>query len=262
MFRSRTATFVITAVASTALLVPHPIAAQGALSPGRIAAARSAPPAGPPAPRLELAVRRAVEPEGVAREVGIWVGALGVALASSAVGDPPPLDCRPCDRNAVPFFDRWAITGTHQALDELSNGTLLAVAGVAWATTLPREGGLSRFGASVESAAIAVATTQLLKNAVGRARPYTYVEGDPTPIGVDAKQSWPSGHATTAFALATSFWLNSPERHRTTSRLLVGGAAVFTAILRVAAGQHFPTDVVAGAAIGIGSALTVQAIRF
>src|SRR5207249_5722685 len=63
----------------------------------------------------------------------------------------------------------------------------------------------------------------------------------------------PSGHASVAFAAATTYWVLArrerlPHRTRNTIFLYAGAAGV--AALRVAAGKHFPTDVLAGAALG------------
>jgi len=74
--------------------------------------------------------------------------------------------------------------------------------------------------------------------------------GDP-----DNQRSFPSSHTTVAFAAATAYVVVSGRehlRHRTRTALLLYGGALATGVLRVEAGQHFPTDVVAGAALGSG----------
>ena len=63
--------------------------------------------------------------------------------------------------------------------------------------------------------------------------------------------SFPSAHATTAFAGATALWLLAGRRH---GRVLFGIAAL-AAAARVALGRHYPTDVLAGAALGAGITL-------
>lgn len=63
--------------------------------------------------------------------------------------------------------------------------------------------------------------------------------------------SFPSAHATTAFAGATALWLLAGRRH---GRVLFGLAAL-AAAARVALGRHYPTDVLAGAALGAGVTL-------
>lgn len=61
--------------------------------------------------------------------------------------------------------------------------------------------------------------------------------------------SFPSGHATLFFALATSIYLYDKR---------VGGiffvCASIIALSRVVAGVHYPIDIIAGAVIGVGAA--------
>jgi membrane-associated phospholipid phosphatase len=80
---------------------------------------------------------------------------------------------------------------------------------------------------------------------------------------LDAQRSWPSAHAAVAAALATSYWLAPRERAAPAwRRWAVVGTVVTVGALRVAAGRHFPSDVVGGAALGVVSAVTVRVIRF
>jgi undecaprenyl-diphosphatase len=65
-----------------------------------------------------------------------------------------------------------------------------------------------------------------------------------------ADPGFPSDHATGAFAVAMAIWLRN--RRWGTVALL---AAALLSVGRVAIGVHFPSDVVAGAALGIGAAL-------
>jgi undecaprenyl-diphosphatase len=58
--------------------------------------------------------------------------------------------------------------------------------------------------------------------------------------------SFPSGHATTAAALMTALWFLWPR-----PLWLYVVAAALVAASRVITGQHFLSDVVAGAAIGV-----------
>lgn len=100
-------------------------------------------------------------------------------------------------------------------------------------------------------AAIAVSgiTTNLLKVSIGRARPKLWDQEaiyglSPLTFDYD-RQSFPSGHATTMFALATALGLLIP-RFRIPLYAL---AAVFS-LTRVAVNAHFPSDIVAGAVVG------------
>jgi membrane-associated phospholipid phosphatase len=99
--------------------------------------------------------------------------------------------------------------------------------------------------------------TNLAKLAVRRPRPYAYDPATPekTRRGAEASLSFYSGHASTAFTMATAYGLIYQARHpESPSRFAVwaGGylLASGVALCRVAAGKHFWTDVLAGAAAG------------
>jgi lipid A 4'-phosphatase len=101
-------------------------------------------------------------------------------------------------------------------------------------------------------AAIAVSglVVDLLKVAVGRSRPkLLFAAGDYnfSWLGWRADHwSFPSGHAATAAALMTALWCLWPRP----LWLYVAGAALI-AIARVVTGQHYLSDVVAGAVIAV-----------
>ncbi len=90
----------------------------------------------------------------------------------------------------------------------------------------------------------------LLKIIVGRTRPkLMFADGtyDFTWFGLRADHwSFPSGHAATAAALATALWCLWPRP----LWFYVAGAGL-VAVSRVVTGQHYLSDVVAGAAIGV-----------
>ena len=93
----------------------------------------------------------------------------------------------------------------------------------------------------------------LLKIVIGRTRPkLLFADGtyDFTWFGLRADHwSFPSGHATTAAALMTALWCLWPR-----PLWLYVAAAALVAASRVITGQHFLSDVIAGAAIGIATA--------
>ena len=103
----------------------------------------------------------------------------------------------------------------------------------------------------------AVLCGELLKYIIGRSRPF--VGGDANAFffqhfaGNPAFESLPSGHATTAFALA--FAVSSVWRRMT---LFMFVFAVLICISRVVLLAHHPSDVVAGALTGIIGAMIVQ----
>jgi membrane-associated phospholipid phosphatase len=66
--------------------------------------------------------------------------------------------------------------------------------------------------------------------------------------------SFPSGHATSVFALATILALNTSDKRFSILYLIT---AIITGYSRIYLGQHFLADVTAGALIGTLSGLIV-----
>ena len=158
----------------------------------------------------------------------------------------------------LPLIDRRLLAAPNATLDLA--GSLLAygqalVPAVA-AIGLQRQAALELLWRYYQVLAIAHGGKDLLKTAIRRPRPYLYHRGAPVPAANDhaSAQSFPSGHATIAFASAAYLTTVAGERWGRDTALLVGSGsfavATTVAVLRVAAGQHFVTDVVAGAALG------------
>lgn len=99
----------------------------------------------------------------------------------------------------------------------------------------------------------------LLKQVITRSRPYAYDDAYPTyrtaELEDEIDDSFPSGHTIMAFNGAAFtqalFLLRYPDSpYRRVGTIAAWSLAGATAILRVASGNHFATDVLAGAAIG------------
>lgn len=96
------------------------------------------------------------------------------------------------------------------------------------------------------SAALALAIGKVISTIVARPRPFVSHPGGVHLFAAHAADSgFPSDHATASFAIATAILL----RHRTWGAGLLVMAAILAAG-RVAIGVHYPTDVLAGAALG------------
>ena len=86
--------------------------------------------------------------------------------------------------------------------------------------------------------------TELIRFFYHRPRPFLTLEAH--PLLTDSAWSFPSGHATFFFALATAVYLYNKQW----GKLFFTGA-VLVAVGRVVAGVHYPSDSIAGAFIGI-----------
>lgn len=109
------------------------------------------------------------------------------------------------------------------------------------------------------------ASTEWLKVLVRRKRPVLYTSDAAAAAGdPENQQSLPSAHASVAFAAATAYLVLARRehlRHRTRNALLLYAGAAAVSTLRVVAGKHFPTDVVAGAALGSGIGWLVPTVH-
>lgn len=182
---------------------------------------------------------------------------LGTELWLSANPAETPLPS-PGDRADLPWLDGLACYPYDEGLSHASLATL----GLGLA--LPATLALSCDSSELLTAAICYsealvwtfAAKNVMKALVHKARPYTYYGTPPAGELLDeAEESFPSGHTSLAFCSATAFTALilelSPDGPETP--WLVGGAyalATATGALRVASGNHFVGDAIAGAVLG------------
>jgi membrane-associated phospholipid phosphatase len=127
-----------------------------------------------------------------------------------------------------------------------------AIVGLTWAaaTFLDNRDGYEEGKSMLEAAAFSAATTELLKYAAGRRRPF---ETSSVNDWRSSGSSFPSSHATITFAIGTVLAESGNEDFRWIRRVLGYGAASAVAYSRVRDGAHWLSDTVAGAALGIAT---------
>jgi membrane-associated phospholipid phosphatase len=177
---------------------------------------------------------------------------------------------------AEPFFEQPLIGGPGDKPykeEQVPNSWLMvaSAAMVGLSGLLPNQDGWlnSRSYRHLKGSLLAVSSglfiKELCKDIVGRPRPDYY---DRLARGIDvdeARESWPSGHATHAAGVAIYLSLFTWDEWRDDAPLAVAAKSGITALLaagatwvsytRVADNRHYVGDVVAGSIIGAGTAL-------
>jgi membrane-associated phospholipid phosphatase len=192
-----------------------------------------------------------------------------LAVAPGAAGLPNGApDCAPCDPTGLPAIDRRVPGAGSAGAGTASDLVLLGVAaGAAVATiaAVPAEFRTGNAAVLGETITAAYAVTGWMKVAVARERPVMYTsDAAAAADDPDSQRSFPSGHTAAAFAVATSYLVVSGRQqapHRTRNALLLFAGAVAVGALRVAAGRHFPTDVLGGAIVGAAIGWAVPTLR-
>ena len=204
--------------------------------------------------------------------LAIFVGGGLAYVASETVLKPDlaPMTCRWC---TVDSFDasardllRWHDTGTASLLSNLDGFVVAPVAGLGLLLlgTASQPGGatwdhvLDDALPVLDTVVLSELVDQAVKFGIGRQRPYAHYFPVAAP-GLDDNVSFFSGHSTLAFGLATSAGVIAHRRHYAVEPYVWGVGmtlAATTAYLRVAADEHYVTDVLAGSAIGVLAGLT------
>jgi undecaprenyl-diphosphatase len=111
---------------------------------------------------------------------------------------------------------------------------------------------------------VAALVVTVLKNSIGRARPFVSLTGVSALYGSPTGFSFPSGHATGSFCFAgfivgIALRLARENHARKRDALLGAIAAIAFALVvslsRIYLGAHFPSDVLVGAVIGFSIGL-------
>jgi len=213
----------------------------------------------------------------------LWLGPAGVGLFAlgaslhSGHGEITLEEIAALDRNDVNAFDRPATRNWSIAWGDRSDVSrdIVAYSALLVTTVPPLLRGkwsqtLTVTVMFAEAYAIMGGVTYLTKVAAARKRPYLY-NTDLTPeerLGAqdDPKSSFFSGHAAAAFTAAAFLSKVFTDVHGPSawSTFVWGSSlslAAYTSFARVKAGVHFPTDVIAGAAVGFAIGYLVPVLH-
>jgi membrane-associated phospholipid phosphatase len=209
-----------------------------------------------------------------------WAVDLSIIGAATALWVVTPLLGRevirpvcPCSSSDLNGLDRYPVGRRSNLANQLSNvaqAGILAVPVVVDA--LDVNPSWRDYAADLvvlaEVVTVNGALNQMVKFAVRRPRPTVYDIEPGNPERDDPRNylAFYSGHTSTAFAAglayATTFALRHPD---SPARGLVYGAAAVAGtgvgLLRVLAGQHFPTDVIAAGAVGGALGLVIPRLH-
>lgn len=104
---------------------------------------------------------------------------------------------------------------------------------------------------------VAGGITTVLKHSINRDRPFTTYP-DIEKLASGGSPSFPSGHTSEAFATATSLSIAFPKWYVIAPSFVWASAMGYS---RMHLGVHYPSDVLAGAIIGAGSAYACHKIN-
>ena len=163
------------------------------------------------------------------------------------------LNAQNWDINTVKTINNW---GVHDLSRTLSHSGILLPVGVPAAmgiyALIQKDEPLLKDAIYIGTSVIeAVGITYGLKYAFDRQRPYVKYPDKIHPIDAEDSPSLPSGHTAAAFSLATSLSITYPKWY------VIAPSAIWACgvgFARINQGVHYPSDVLTGAAIGVGCA--------
>ena len=194
------------------------------------------------------------------REIGFV--SFGVVLHSAAVvrSMGPHQHTLPQDASRVPGIDRIALAQWHPGAHTASNVLFGLTAAGALALGFVNQHGqqpLLPAAITLETVLLTSGLTNVVKEWVGRPRPYAYNPDVPMDqrTDADAYVSFWSGHTanTAALTFSTAAMVQRSDASPGLKTATWIGAATLPAamgLMRVKAGRHFPTDVLTGYAVG------------
>lgn len=187
---------------------------------------------------------------------GIIAGSvLGVSYAYSHPSVLISKNC-PCDPSTVNPFDRGAIFNDRPSYYSFASGTVyatIAIPVILDAIDLGMKKELSEdVVVFAEVLAVNQALTTLLKFSIQRPFPHRYLSTNTNPVEAGDFIAFPSGHTSTVAALlsATAVTINLRYGKDYWSWVAAGLVTTIVGYSMVHSGEHFNSDVLAGAALG------------
>ena len=176
---------------------------------------------------------------------------------------PTDLELEALTSNDVPFFDRLGLQPYSQSLKNYSDYAAYLAAGTALFCIFEKDkkillNNLIIYGEIMITQSLVSKWTKTLTQ---RYRPFVY--GDDVTNSKkkqrNSQHSFFSMHSSSTFASATYgyYYYSKNYGHSVLLGSLLFGAASATASLRVASGQHFPSDVIVGAIVGSGTSYII-----
>lgn len=104
----------------------------------------------------------------------------------------------------------------------------------------------------VGSLAINTIVTEGLKYSINRSRPYEKYPNEVFPYSIENDGSFPSGHASMAFATATTLTIEFKKWYVAVPAYAWAAGVSYS---RLYLGEHYPTDILGSAVVGVGSAM-------
>lgn len=200
--------------------------------------------------------------------VGGWGGTIYGITKSGRLTQEDLDQLDPLDVNS---FDRKAIYNENYTADVISDVGLVGSMLVGFAPYLGdrcRSEEFAVLGMALETFFISNALTNVFKFGFKRVRPYAYL--DETPIdrrlSVGAGFSFPSGHTSSAasFCFFSARVYSELYPNSKWKKIVWAGAILVPAITgysRYSGGNHFPTDVIAGYALGAATGYLIPALH-
>lgn len=218
--------------------------------------ASSVDPPPPPAGQPDLRFRVAIDVPITLGFAGVW------AVTEGFKASIAPQECHWCSPSRVARSTRSALVWRNPDAAALTSDILAYAAIPALSLTLTlvavgREGEWRKVHedllVALEAVAVSAALSNAIKMTTARTRPYA--EYEPIAFSEDPDQhlSFPSGHTSFAFALASGFATVATLRKRKLAPVFWGvgmPAAALVGYLRMAGDRHWIGDVLVGASLG------------